>query len=133
MSNPWEDRRGLFQRGKEVHEPGSPVTGRRGSGGSISDELSKTMSNQTTSSNSGAADSNASPTSQRRRSSNTALFGNLTQHKRGSQDYGERRSSIGEQGAKSGMFGTWYNQTFRGVQKPENQTGSAESKRGVME
>jgi len=60
----------------------------------------------------------ASPTSQRRRSSNTGLFGNLMDHKRGSQDYAERRASHHDQGQSATLFGGWYNRTIRGVVPP---------------
>ena len=66
-------------------------------------------------------------------------------HKRGSEDYGERRSSFGEmQGSGSGgMVSGWYNKTFKGVQPAaqQQQQGMQQSgmgmqkepKRGVME
>merc|ERR1712217_384525 len=114
VSNTWQDRRALFQKGKEVHEPASPterkpsmsegVTAavRRASVGSDTG-LEKTVSNT-------SAGAPASPTSGRRRSSNSALFGNLTNMKRGSVDYEHQQSG--------GVLSGWYNQTFRGMQKP---------------
>ncbi|KAF2860212.1 hypothetical protein K470DRAFT_77231 [Piedraia hortae CBS 480.64] len=140
-SNPWQDRRGLFQRGKEVHEPSKP-TGRRPSEGSrIIDSLrrasvSSTNSLEKTKTASSDAPSPTSPSSQRRMSSNAGIFGNLAQMKRGSEDYGQRRQSQEEMiGSGSGIFSTWYNSTFKGVQKT-NPTGTQQShaeKRGVME
>ena len=43
--------------------------------------------------------------------------------KRGSQDYGERRASHSEMmSGGGGMVSGWFNQTFKGIQKPtENQ------------
>lgn len=141
----------MFQRGKEVHEPGKPVT-RRESGSGIADAVRRASTasidalEKTTSNDSG------SPTSQRRRvsdstywqtlksvradrlsqSSNTGLFGTLTQHKRGSEDYGERRSSHAEQ-RPAGVLSGWYNSTFRGMTKPVDTTTQGNQKRGVME
>lgn len=47
------------------------------------------------------------------------MFGSLNEMKRGSQDYGERRSSHAEQmGTGSGALSGWFNQTFKGHQKP---------------
>lgn len=71
-------------------------------------------------------------------SSNTALFGNLTTMKRGSEDYGQRRESHTDTQA-GGMFSGWYNKTFRGMQGQEPAGATAaqakrqEEKRGVME
>lgn len=73
-------------------------------------------------------------------SSNTALFGNLMNQKRGSEDYGERRSSFGEMtGSSGGLVSGWYNKTFKGVQPTAQQQQTMqqgmqkEQKRGVME
>ncbi|KAK5125951.1 hypothetical protein LTR85_011306 [Meristemomyces frigidus] len=137
MSSPtstWEDRRGMFQRGKEVHEPGKPVT-RRESGSGIVDAVRRTSTASIEALEKTTSNSSASPTSQRRRSSNTGgLFGNLTQHKRGSEDYGERRSSHAEQ-RPAGVLSGWYNSTFRGMtgSKQPTETTQQKQKRGVME
>ncbi|KXL44958.1 hypothetical protein M433DRAFT_145579 [Acidomyces richmondensis BFW] len=146
MSSPgstWSDRRGLFQKGKEVHEIGP--TGRRpsGSSGSVAEAvrrasvgsmggLSKTESN---SSSTGAPASPPSPTSQRRRSSNTGLFGSLENMKRGSEGYGERRASHTDQTqGGTGIFSQWYNSTFRGSKAtPTMGKPQQDTKRGVME
>merc|ERR1712070_833656 len=69
--------------------------------------LEKTVSNT-------SAGAPASPTSGRRRSSNSALFGNLTNMKRGSVDYEQRRASHSEHQQSGGVLSGWYNQTFRG-------------------
>ncbi|KAK5107689.1 hypothetical protein LTR62_000924 [Meristemomyces frigidus] len=138
----WSDRRGQFQRGKEVHVRGEPrewPAPRRESGAGVvdavrrasitsADGLSKTTSNTT-----GAP---ASPTGGRRRSSNTALFANLESHKRGSEDYGERRQSHSEHGS-AGVLSGWWGSTFKGhgpAQKVQVQPmATKEEKRGVME
>lgn len=66
----WEDRRAMFQRGKEVHEPGQPIQPRRTS---ITDKLSKTLSGESATGKSGSPVSSAagsgmpSPTAERRR------------------------------------------------------------------
>ena len=57
------------------------------------------------------------------------LFGTLQQHKRGSEDYGEKRAT---DTAGTGMVGSWFNQTFKGHQKPAGDQGK-DNKRGVME
>jgi hypothetical protein len=50
----WEDRRAMFQRGKEVHEPGQPIQPRRTSTSSIGDsKLAKTSSNESNTSATG--------------------------------------------------------------------------------
>ena len=69
-------------------------------------------------------------------SSGGGLFANLTTHKRGSQDYGARRSSVEEMEAKSGAYSSWYNSTFRGMQKVKEEGAekkAGEERRGVME
>jgi len=69
-------------------------------------------------------------------SSGSGLFANLTTHKRGSQDYGARRSSVEEMEAKSGAYSSWYNSTFRGMQKVKEEGAEkkvGEERRGVME
>lgn len=60
------------------------------------------------------------------------MFSNLTNVKRGSQDYGDRRTSQGEMmGSGGGVVSGWFNSTFKGMQKPaDNQK---DQKRGVME
>lgn len=62
------------------------------------------------------------------------MFGNLIAHKRGSEDYGERRASHTEH-ENGGMVSGWYNKTFRGMQTSNGtQTGNQqEQRRGVME
>lgn len=77
MSSPsssWADRRGLFQKGKEVHEPGRRLSGSGGSSGGIADavrsaSISSANSAEKSVSGSSAGDSAvpSSPTSQRRR------------------------------------------------------------------
>lgn len=68
----------------------------------------------------------------------SGLFGNLTQHKRGSEDYVDRRASHSEQNP-TGVVGGWFNSTFRGMQaggKPEaagEGGGQKKQTRGVME
>ncbi|EME83213.1 uncharacterized protein MYCFIDRAFT_211267 [Pseudocercospora fijiensis CIRAD86] len=136
MSTPWEDRRGMFQRGKEVHEPARRPSQ---SGGVIDAVRRASVSSQssvTKSPSNGPAAAPASPTGQRRRSSTASqgLFGNLTQHKRGSEDYEARRASHTEQMMSGGVIGGWFNKTFRGVGKPADaQEPGKDSKRGVME
>jgi len=66
------------------------------------------------------------------------MFGNLMTHKRGSQDYSQRRASIEEMETKpASWFNSTFNSTFRGIQKTpaeQQQTKKAEEmKRGVME
>ncbi|EMD01172.1 hypothetical protein BAUCODRAFT_118880 [Baudoinia panamericana UAMH 10762] len=136
----WSDRRGMFQKGKEVHEPSVPSE-RRNSGGGIADAVRRasvssanTLEKTVTGTTSNSSSDPSSPTSQRRRSSNTALFGNLTTHKRGSEDYSERRASHSDQNA-SGFVSGWYNSTFRGHvsgNKPTEAT-QKDPTRGVME
>ncbi|GAM82394.1 hypothetical protein ANO11243_003730 [Dothideomycetidae sp. 11243] len=132
----WLDRRGLFQKGKELHEPGrrpsessaaGVVDAVRRASVSSTDGLDKTASNASTS----TADA-------RRRSSNAGLFANLTQHKRGSQDYGNRRASHSDQAPAGGFLSGWYQSTFKGMQTKPNDTtapksGGGANGRGVME
>ncbi|KAM3425216.1 hypothetical protein BST61_g7171 [Cercospora zeina] len=132
---PWEDRRGMFQRGKEVHDPARRASQsggvieavRRASVTSNNSLVEKPLSNDP------AAPS--SPTSQRRRSSAASggMFGSLTQHKRGSEDYATRRGSHAEQLTSGGAVSGWFNKTFRGISAPGEQQKSTEQKRGVME
>lgn len=76
------------------------------------------------------------------------LFGNLSSHKRGSEDYGERRASYTEMAGNSpGMVSGWFNRTFKGhMEKPGTTMGNdgkmmglgseqqkKEERRGVME
>ncbi|QIW96605.1 hypothetical protein AMS68_002123 [Peltaster fructicola] len=130
-SSPWSDRRGMFQPGKQVHEPG-----RKLSGGGVFEAVRRASTSSSTDEPKSAVEAPA--TSGRRRSS-AAPFENLTTLKRGSQDYSERRASHSEQGPSS-MVSGWFNKTFRGM------TGSAtaaaagapeqsqkEPRRGVME
>ncbi|KAK4543250.1 hypothetical protein LTR36_005800 [Oleoguttula mirabilis] len=136
MSSPtstWQDRRGMFQSGKEVHEPGKPVT-RRESGSGIADAVRRASTASIDALEKTTSSSSASPSSQRRSSNTGGLFGNLTQHKRGSEDYGERRNSHAEQ-RPAGMMSGWYNSTFRGMtgaKQPSTET-TQNQKRGVME
>ncbi|KJX97715.1 hypothetical protein TI39_contig468g00023 [Zymoseptoria brevis] len=141
---PWQDRRGMFQRGKEVHEPARrPSQSYGGAGGTA--VLDAVRRGSTASSNAGSLvdkpltnDPGSSPSSPigggRRRSSaasNGGKFSNLTHHKRGSEDYAARRASQTEQNqAGGGVMAGWFNSTFRGVQKPSEQKPE---KRGVME
>lgn len=76
------------------------------------------------------------------------LFGNLTNHKRGSEDYSERRASYTEMAGNSpGLVSGWFNKTFKGhMDKPGASMGNdgkmmglgseqqkKEERRGVME
>jgi hypothetical protein len=76
------------------------------------------------------------------------LFNNLTNQKRGSEDYGERRASYTEMAGNSpGLVSGWFNRTFKGhMDKPGASMGNdgkmmglgseqqkKEEKRGVME
>lgn len=63
------------------------------------------------------------------------MFANLTTHKRGSQDYSQRRASIEEMETKpAGWFNSTFNSTFRGMKKtPAEIKKEEEAKRGVME
>lgn len=50
------------------------------------------------------------------------MFGNLVSHKRGSEDYHERRASHSEQlQSAGGVFSGWYGTTFRGVKPVEDK------------
>lgn len=50
------------------------------------------------------------------------MFGNLTNMKRGSQDYGERRASHQEMtGSGGGIISGWFNSTFKGASKPSGE------------
>jgi len=140
-SQPWADRRGLFPRGREVHEP---APARRPSqtttADAVIDALAKTMRRASTasdtSSGGGAAlerktSNTAMGESPRRRSSAASgLFANLQQHKRGSDDYQTRRASHVDQhvGNSPGLFSGWYNSTFRGIAGTQG-----EERRGTME
>ena len=65
-------------------------------------------------------------------SATSGLFGGLTNMKRGSEDYAERRQSQNEMVGSGGMVSGWFNQTFKGHAKPaDNQ--NKDTKRGVME
>ncbi|KAK5133610.1 hypothetical protein LTR08_007558 [Meristemomyces frigidus] len=140
VANPWQDRRGMFQRGREVHEPGNPVpANRRTSGAGLSDAVRRSSTSsdddlKKTTSNSSTGNPN-SPSDQRRRSSNTGgLYGNLNQLKRGSQDYGERRSSHSDH-MPTGMLSGWYNSTFRGMAGSKAPADEMQQKKrsGLME
>ena len=62
------------------------------------------------------------------------LFGSLTAAKRGSEDYGEKKASHAEMSSGGqGMVGSWFNSTFKGVQKPADSGNKDSGKRGVME
>ncbi|CAK3768017.1 Hypothetical predicted protein [Lecanosticta acicola] len=141
MSQSWEDRRGLFQRGKEIHEPGRKLSGSAGAGG-VMDAVRRASTSSGNSGNlvdkplSNDPGSPTSPTSQRRRSSTASggLFSNLQHHKRGSEDYANRRASQTEAlGTGNGLVSGWWNSTFRGIKKPNNLPEAADSKKGVME
>lgn len=206
----WQDRRGMFQRGKDVHQPGrklsnqfgDPLAGRRTSIGSTGGGgLEKTDSVEEL----GATRRRVSPfpllgvdwchvsggevTMSRRNdyilssyfsyfehggfspnppasariiirahqlicslqssAANRGLFDNLTAHKRGSQDYSERRASYTEMSGNSppGLVSGWFNRTFKGIEKPASNTTAlgndgkmmsseqkkVEERRGVME
>jgi hypothetical protein len=80
---------------------------------------------------------------------NRGLFETLNTHKRGSQDYTERRASYTEMAGNSpGLVSGWFNKTFKGMEKPANVSNAAlgndgkmmsaeqkrvEERRGVME
>ncbi|KAK5684006.1 hypothetical protein LTS10_003870 [Elasticomyces elasticus] len=132
----WEDRRGQFQKGKEPKEP--PTEGRAFGSGVLESVRRASIESANTIEKTVSGSSGGSPASQRRRSSATGgLFANLEQHKRGSQDYGERRTSHGEHGPAPTMFSGWYNSTFRGHQKVKPEQGvpavQKEPRKGVME
>ncbi|KAK0257557.1 hypothetical protein LTR48_000498 [Friedmanniomyces endolithicus] len=139
----WEDRRGQFQKGKEVVPP--PAEGRAFGTGVLETvrraSVSSANSLEKTPSGKASTGEPSSPTRSRRRSSNQGMFGNLQSHKRGSEDYSERRTSHGEMtGAPGGMFSGWYNATFRGYQTQQAKVDAQvpavakkESRKGVME
>jgi len=57
----------------------------------------------------------------------------LNQHKRGSEDYADRRASHTEQ-HPGGMMSGWFNSTFRGAQaKPDAGAAAQTERKGVME
>ncbi|TKA29929.1 hypothetical protein B0A54_15055 [Friedmanniomyces endolithicus] len=136
----WEDRRGQFQKG---HSP--PAEGRAFGTGVLETvrraSVSSANSLEKTPSGKASTGEPSSPTRSRRRSSNQGMFGNLQSHKRGSEDYTERRTSHGEMtGAPGGMFSGWYNATFRGYQTQQAKqdvqvpaVAQKESRKGVME
>ena len=155
----WQDRRGMFQRGKEVHEPARKMSGSGATGvieavrrASTSSQSDKSLVNNPLS-NDPAAPSSPSTAARRRVSppspspltlpdtsdifqssaASTGLFGNLTQHKRGSEDYAERRSSQMEALGQGGAVSGWFNTTFRGIQSPSTEGPGQTQKRGVME
>lgn len=82
---------------------------------------------------------------------NRTLFETLNTHKRGSQDYTERRASYTEMAGNGppGLVSGWFNKTFKGVEKPANVSNKVamgndgkvmageqrkmEERRGVME
>jgi hypothetical protein len=81
---------------------------------------------------------------------NRTLFETLNTHKRGSQDYTERRASYTEMAGNGppGLVSGWFNKTFKGVEKPASINKAAmgndgkvmageqrkmEERRGVME
>merc|ERR1711939_453865 len=130
VSNTWQDRRALFQKGKEVHEPASPTERKP----SMSEGVTAAVRRASVGSDTGL-EKTVSNTSARRRSSNSALFGNLTNMKRGSVDYEQRRASHSEHQQSGGVLSGWHNQTFRGMQKPipENNQKERQQRRGVME
>lgn len=74
------------------------------------------------------------------------MFASLTGVKRGSQDYGTRRTSMSEQAVGGGgVLSGWYSSTFKGSAgageqqgggmqaKTGMQQGGGEIKRGIME
>ncbi|KAK3704910.1 hypothetical protein LTR37_013601 [Vermiconidia calcicola] len=139
----WQDRRGIFQRGKELHAPGSPTSKKFHETGAVSNAVRKSSVSSTGSGGGGGgspvekSSSGSFPTSSGRRRSSAAsgLFGNLTTAKRGSEDYGERRASTAEMSHGSGGFVSgWYNSTFKGHPKSaENKPQNQDSKKGIME
>ncbi|KAL9532793.1 hypothetical protein SMMN14_03470 [Sphaerulina musiva] len=139
-STPWEDRRGMFQRGKDVHDPARRRPSQGGGGVAEAVRRASVTSNNSDPLASPTLSSSSSMEGQRRRSSaaSTGLFGNLTQHKRGSEDYATRRGSHAEQLPQyGGLVSGWFNKTFRGI-TPTTTTATsdaklAEQRRGVME
>ena len=62
-------------------------------------------------------------------SSNTSgLYSNLIQHKRGSEDYEERRTSHSEH-LPTGVLSGWYNSTFRGMAGAKPDAGEIQQKK----
>ena len=146
----------MFQKGKVVHEPSSPSSRKFSETGSVANAVRR-ASTSSTGSNSGDKSTNTGgsfPTSGRRvcrhdvedleaksltirlpqssAASGGGLFSNLNNVKRGSEDYGEKRASHHEMtGSGGGMIGGWFNQTFKGGQKPAGP--QKDDKRGVME
>lgn len=53
--------------------------------------------------------------------------------KRGGEGYEQRRSSQTEMLNQGGMVSGWFNQTFKGYQKPSATEQQKAEKRGVME
>lgn len=151
----WQDRRGMFQRGREVHTPSEPGARRFSETGSISAAVRRASA----SSGSGSPDKATFPTSggQRRRvgtpsyraccvyadtrmlqssAASNGLFGNLMNQKRGGEGYDQRRASQTEQMNQGGVVSGWFNSTFKGYQKSPGGTGAdqqKDQKRGVME
>nr|POE46225.1 hypothetical protein CFP56_73187 [Quercus suber] len=119
MSSPkstWSDRRGLFQNGKEVHEPALRRASQEDS--RVVDAVRRTSMAGSNKFEKPVLD-NPSPvqdTARRRRSSaaSQGLFANLSHHKRGSEDYAERRASHHDQASAGGAVSSWWNSTFRG-------------------
>jgi len=141
MSSPtqtWSDRRGMFQKGREVHEPAPP---RRPSQGGVADAVRRVSvgsQNGVEKTTSDPTSAQSSPTSQRRRSS--GLFNNLNNMKRGSEDYSDRRASHSDMAGSGGLMSGWFNQTFRGIGQPQQKAAGAvrdsqgeRNSRGVME
>ncbi|KAK4626507.1 hypothetical protein CLAFUW4_04984 [Fulvia fulva] len=137
---PWQDRRGMFQRGKEVHEPARKMSGSGGTGvieavrrASTSSQSDKSLVSNPLS-NDPASPASPSTTARRRSSAaSSGLFSNLTHHKRGSEDYADRRASQTEGYGQGGAVSGWFNKTFRGIQSPAAPGQTQQEKRGVME
>nr|OQO32595.1 hypothetical protein B0A51_00159 [Rachicladosporium sp. CCFEE 5018] len=129
MSAPstWEDRRGMFQAGKVVHEPGRKMSKQFGDpiAGGAGSILNQTGSPRKSSdmgpprkSTDLSGGANGSPNRRRSSAASGGLFSNLHDVKRGSQDHGERRASRDEMtGTKPGLVSGWFGQTFKGAQK----------------
>lgn len=60
------------------------------------------------------------------------MFNSLTNMKR-SSEASERRASQEEMAGSGGMMSGWFNQTFKGAQKPAGNVQKDNTKRGVME
>lgn len=162
MTNTWADRRGMFQAGKAVHEP-APAN-RRVSQDGVGAAIRRASINSVNSVEKTPSGTTPSPVSSQRRrvsderaaiqrsyylrlvqssAASNGMFGNLTSHKRGSEDYGERRASHHEQREAGGLVSGWWNSTMRGVQKPQGiptttaqqiaQQKAEDRRRGVME